>query len=256
MRVDDFMEKKSSLREWVILGLVLWSFTACSAETESPGQGTCALKCSTPKAAASNFTVRLLNDVSSMESKCLFPDAQTPSAPQNGPVQLRFLVVETVQPFSTVLGTTAGGAAAGGGAAGGGAAGGGAAGGGAAGGGAAGGGAAGGGAAGGGAAGGEVGGALQAEVPKAGIGFEPFVYGQVAVEKSVQGYNPTDKSVTPFKYAGVVTPPTEWCTDTCGVATVEVWPLCIRGSSNSVKAGIFMEGVSKIPSVTIVTDGN
>ena len=250
------MLKKSSLGQWVIVSLVLWIFAGCSADTESPGQGTCTLKCSTPKAAASNFSVRLLNDVSSMQSRCLFPDAQTPTAPQNGPVQLRFLVVETVEPFSTVLGTgAAGGGAAGGGAAGGGAAGGGAAGGGAAGGGAAGGGAAGGGAAGGGAVGGGVGRPLQAEVPKAGIGFEPFVYGQVAVEKSVQGYNPTDKSVTPFKYAGVVTPSNEWCTDTCGVATVEVWPLCVRGASNSVKAGIFMEGVSNIPSVTIITEG-
>jgi hypothetical protein len=91
------------------------------------------------------------------------------------------------------------------------------------------------------------------EVPKAGIGFEPFVYGQVAVEKSGQGYNPTDKSVTPFKFAGVVTPSTEWCTDSCGVATVEIWPLCIRGVSNTVRAGIFVEGAKNLPSVSIVT---
>jgi len=203
------MSEKALHQALVILGTVMWTVvSACSADTEAPGQGTCSLKCSTPKAAASNFTVRLLNNVSAIDSKCLFSDGQAATAPQNGPVQLRFQVVETVEPFSTVLGSSNPSGASG---------------------------------------------ALLKEVPRAGIGFEPFVYGQAAVEKSAQGYNPADKSVTPFKYAGVVTPASEWCTDTCGVATVEVWPLCIKGTSNSVKVGIFMQGVPSIPTVDIVT---
>jgi hypothetical protein len=31
---------------------------------------------------------------------------------------------------------------------------------------------------------------------------------------------------TPSQYAGIATPKSEWCTDECGVLTIQVWPQC------------------------------
>ena len=214
--------EKFLLSSGSMIFILLWG---CSAQTESPGSGSCSLKCESPKAGASNFGIKLLTDVAAISSQCIFSDAQRPTEPLNGPVQLRYLVYEKLGAFSQLpeaASPSGGGSTAGGGA--------------------------------------STGGASGASstidiVPRGGIGFEPFVLGQAAVEKSGQGYNPSDKSVTPFKYQGVVTPSAEWCTDTCGVATVEIWPLCIRGKTNDIKAGIFLEGMSGIPSVTISTVG-
>jgi hypothetical protein len=81
-------------------------------------------------------------------------------------------------------------------------------------------------------------------VPRANIGFDPVVVGM----RSEQDTNPenatvtTDASgvvtVTPYKFAGVVTPKSEWCTDSCGVASVEVWPVCVGGVTNTVSISI------------------
>lgn len=96
--------------------------------------------------------------------------------------------------------------------------------------------------------------AFSGDVPRASLGFEPFTMGQSAVDNTTEEFK-RDGKVQPFKFAGVVTPSSEWCTDSCGVATIEVWPLCIRGKSNTMKVGLFMEGVSGIPSITVTTDG-
>ena len=220
------MFEKFLLSSGGIILILLWG---CSAQTESPGAGSCSLKCESPKAGAANFGIKLLTDVATISSQCIFSDAQRPTEPLNGPVQLRYLIYEKIGAFNQLPEPTGGGAA------------------------------------GPGTGTGTAGGATTTAasgvssnidiVPRGGIGFEPFVLGQAAVEKSAQGYNAADKSVTPFKYQGVVTPSAEWCTDTCGVATVEVWPLCIRGRTNDIKAGIFAEGMSGIPSVTISTVG-
>jgi hypothetical protein len=68
-----------------------------------------------------------------------------------------------------------------------------------------------------------------------GVIFEPVITGLMAAGKtSPENATIEGAVVTPFKYAGIVTPKSEWCTDSCGVARVEIWPTCVGGSSSPV----------------------
>jgi len=63
-----------------------------------------------------------------------------------------------------------------------------------------------------------------------GLSFEPIISGIMAgARTSPENATVTGDIVSPFKYAGIVTPKSEWCTDTCGIATIEVWPSCVGG---------------------------
>ena len=88
---------------------------------------------------------------------------------------------------------------------------------------------------------------LRSRLPKAGIAFEPVLSrGAVAAEKTNEEHQNGDDTISPFKYAGIVTPKAEWCTDSCGVATFEVWPLCFQGSDNTVSFSI-ISGAMNVP---------
>lgn len=54
--------------------------------------------------------------------------------------------------------------------------------------------------------------------PVSGIGFEALVASGFLGQQ-----NPDDPR---FKYKGILTPKDEWCTDTCGVGTIDILPLC------------------------------
>lgn len=82
------------------------------------------------------------------------------------------------------------------------------------------------------------------EMPRAGATFEPSVSGSVDSEKT-DVENVTESSDengnvtrTPYRYFGIVTPKSQWCTDTCGVGTVEVWPMCIKGKENAILVNV------------------
>ena len=92
-------------------------------------------------------------------------------------------------------------------------------------------------------------------VPVSGIGFEPVVYGSMAVEKTNEEHRPGGgNEVTPFKYAGIVTPKAEWCSDSCGVITYEVWPNCAQGKSNKITAGVAAGAASIEETIEITVD--
>lgn len=86
--------------------------------------------------------------------------------------------------------------------------------------------------------------------PLAGIAFEPIMLRGLMAGDRTSTENATvdaNGQVSPYKYAGIVTPKSEWCTDTCGVATIEVWPICIADSSNSIQMVIHSGGLYADP---------
>jgi hypothetical protein len=72
--------------------------------------------------------------------------------------------------------------------------------------------------------------------PVAGVTFEPIITSGLLSGKETSTENGTfdGTTFTPYDHAGIVTPSSEWCTDSCGVATVRVWPECIAGSENII----------------------
>ena len=92
-------------------------------------------------------------------------------------------------------------------------------------------------------------------IPASGIGFEPVVYGSMALDKTVADFKGSDGNVNPAKYGGIVTPPSEWCSDSCGVMTFDVWPNCVKGGQN-VTTSVLSGGVSKDVPNTIVNLSN
>jgi len=91
-------------------------------------------------------------------------------------------------------------------------------------------------------------------IPAAGIGFEPVIYGSMALDKTVADFKGSDGNVNPAKYGGIVTPPSEWCSDSCGVMTFEVWPNCVKGGQK-VTTSVLSGSVSQ-PESTEVTLSN
>ena len=72
----------------------------------------------------------------------------------------------------------------------------------------------------------------EAIIPISGISFEPTV-----ISGSTTSNNPDDSSA---KYRGILTPQSEWCTDSCGVGAVDVLPECrtnLHDITVNVKAG-------------------
>jgi hypothetical protein len=77
--------------------------------------------------------------------------------------------------------------------------------------------------------------------PIRGVAFEPIIVGGLLSADRSDPENITrdaNNLLTPYKYVGIVTPKAEWCTDSCGVGVVEIWPLCVRGKTNTVTMAI------------------
>ena len=69
------------------------------------------------------------------------------------------------------------------------------------------------------------------------ISIQPVVAGALdptASEKAGNVTKQADGTYTPTKYIGIATPKEEWCTDSCGVFSVEVVPVCIGGGGGAV----------------------
>lgn len=94
-------------------------------------------------------------------------------------------------------------------------------------------------------------------VPRAGIGFEPMVFGAMATEKTNPELYDGEK-VSSGKFDGVVTPRGEWCSDSCGVMTYEFWPTCLEGKENPITATIVAAGakVRKSFKFTLTNDSD
>ncbi len=80
--------------------------------------------------------------------------------------------------------------------------------------------------------------------PRPGITFEPVVNGILDPDRSsaenvslVETEKDDGTKTTeyfPSRYIGIVTPKSQWCTDSCGVGNIEVWPMCVQGIENQI----------------------
>jgi hypothetical protein len=89
-------------------------------------------------------------------------------------------------------------------------------------------------------------------LPVNNVSVQPIVLGPV------YGYGTNDENatverdeaskqatkVTPYKFAGVVTPKSQWCSDSCGVITMEVHFQCLSGASADAAVAIQSGSVS------------
>ena len=74
-------------------------------------------------------------------------------------------------------------------------------------------------------------------VPRRAISIQPVVLGQMdaaASEKAGNIVKLPDGTYEPTRYIGIATPKEEWCTDSCGVFSVEVTPVCASGVTNTI----------------------
>jgi hypothetical protein len=78
--------------------------------------------------------------------------------------------------------------------------------------------------------------------PVSGVSFHPLM---------LQGlgggdYNGENRD----RFKGVLTSPDDWCTDSCGVGSVEIKPQC-KKTVNEVKLGIFSGALSELITITV-----
>jgi hypothetical protein len=195
---------------------------SCSAETDPDQPGTCNLSCKSPKVGGVNYTIAPLA-TAGIEYTCTGNKGEVREF--GGPVQIRYRVYEERTPFPPLKAQSVGEAGpadaqadpqAG--------------------------------------QGGQGTAPVEeaVQIPRGGIGFEPWIFGSASGNRT----NPEHvdgQTITPYKFAGVVTPKEEWCSDSCGVMTYEVWPLCFVGYEVGLTAGIASGGtpVSDFLSITI-----
>ncbi|SME93289.1 hypothetical protein [Pseudobacteriovorax antillogorgiicola] len=93
-------------------------------------------------------------------------------------------------------------------------------------------------------------------LPKPSVSIEPIVNGLMS-EEAIHNPNVVidGDTFTPARYKGIITPSSNWCTDACGVATIEVFPLCPpAGETSTVNVQIHSGALFSEPaSVTIQT---
>lgn len=208
---------------------------ACAAQPENPSAGACSLSCSNPRVGGAEFAVVPLvsSGDESVTMFCTSDFSKGGVGPTNGPVTVRYKVVETIPPFGAATAPAASSSGSGG---------------------AAGGGASSGSASGSGSGSGSTatlpipGSTLLNSRPVGGVGFTPWVYGLTATEKTADEFKLPQKTadgrtqVSSFQYSGIITPSAEWCSDSCGVITYEFYPECISGKQNVIKAGVMVHG--------------
>ncbi len=191
----------------------------CSADPESDSLGSCSLSCSGARVGSADFTVRPLFQETSIDIACVadFVAAKSRLVPLNGPVLVKYQVVSNTSIF-TGGGIPGKGSGSGSGA--------------------------------------TLTEAETREIPRSGIGFEPYVAGILDIGKTNPEHLNKNGTVTPFKFGGIVTPSTEWCSDSCGVITYEVWPDCVEGVTNKVVAGVIVGGAKPPPSYKITVSNS
>lgn len=204
------------MNNWLrlILPFLMGLVSACAADTEADAPGSCSLSCSQPKVGASNYKIELNGiTVSQIFCNADFATAGRDILPANGPIAVRFQIYEVVTNNLPGSGATPAASSSGE------------------------------------ASGSAGGGPILDKVPKGGIGFEPILYGGLAVEQTNPEHKVNDTTASPFKFAGVVTPKSEWCSDTCGNISYEFWPYCQKESVNNVSASVLVEGARTESSV-------
>ncbi|MBM4252075.1 MAG: hypothetical protein FJ146_08900 [Deltaproteobacteria bacterium] len=205
----------SSLRRHGLLFVSLVNLVACSAKPENAPSGSCSLSCSGARVAAAEFQLEALTPPA-FTLAC-----KNPGDPLTAPLTIRYRVSQRpTTNFNQKRGENADAAAGG--------------------------------------AGGAA--TIPTEpqvnavptVPVGAVGFDPIVYGDMAFSKTAGEFKNANNEVNPVRYAGVVTPPSEWCSDSCGIMTYEIWPNCAEGSvTTGVQAGAVKSGGFVTISITV-----
>ena len=94
-------------------------------------------------------------------------------------------------------------------------------------------------------------------MPVPSISFNPLINGALVASRS-NGENVTKYAAGdalpdgtthdtpmyyPYQYVGIVTPKSNWCSDSCGVISIEVWPYCpVAGASNNLSVQVATGG--------------
>ena len=77
--------------------------------------------------------------------------------------------------------------------------------------------------------------------PVSAVGFEPIIL-RGSMDTSSQ-----DPNIDP-RYAGIQTPEDEWCTDSCGVGSINLTPQCL--DNNTISVLIRTGSVAKVMTIT------
>jgi hypothetical protein len=186
----------------VTLLMAVTAFYGCSAQPE--GDGKPSLSCGKPAMPDSNFVIERLHSTTASTLSCGAFRGDLP-----GPELVQFRIYEIIQPGGN-LPRSGGGDE-------------------------------------------EGGEGLQGEVvrvPKSGIAFYPYLGSHLvgsAARTSVEfqvdpsqckpGEDSPNCVISPYQYLGVVTPSSEWCSDSTGIMSYEFWMSC-NGASSSFGASV------------------
>ena len=228
------VKSNASTHGTFIIALVVTNvLSGCAAEPENPGAGSCSLNCAKPRVGGAEFLVQPLVP-SGFESFNVFCSADFAGQkksilPTNGPVQVKFQVLEQLPPFGTTVGAAGSSSSSGGSSSGGSSSS-------------------------SSSSAGTItpyGTPLANTRPVSGVGFEPWIFGLVAAEMTAPEFQTSKTAdgkaqVSSFKYSSVVTPSAEWCSDSCGVMTYEFYPECISGKTNPIQAGVAVQGATNL----------
>lgn len=98
-------------------------------------------------------------------------------------------------------------------------------------------------------------------LPKPSVSIDPIVNGLMSSEAI---HNPNvvldqaSNAYSPARYQGIITPQSNWCSDSCGVVTMEVYPICPpAGETSTVDVQIHTGSLfSESASVVVQTQDN
>ncbi len=204
--------KKHLLSSIFVAGLIILS--GCSAQPE--GDGKPSLSCGKPAFPDSTFVIERLHNTASTALTCGTLRGDLP-----GPNLVQFRVYEVIQPGGNLPGGTGGEEE-----------------------------------------GGEGGEGLQAgvvRVPKSGVAFYPHLSSHLVgsaartaseFQQDASQCDPNGDStkcvISPYQYLGIVTPSSEWCSDSTGIMSYEFWMSC-NGASSTFEATV-VSGAIKVDS--------
>ncbi len=205
-----FKSKKYVLSSVLVAGV--FALYGCSAQPE--GDGKPALSCGKPVMPDVNFVIERLHNGADSTLTCGSFRGDLP-----GPELIQFRIYELVQPGGNLPGSTGSSDDSGGSGGGEGS-----------------------------ASGLQSGQAIK--VPKAGIAFYPFLGSHLvgsavrtAAEfqqdpsQCVAGQESPNCVISPYQYLGIVTPSSEWCSDSTGVMSYEFWMSC-NGAAAEFEASV------------------
>lgn len=92
------------------------------------------------------------------------------------------------------------------------------------------------------------------QIPIPSVSIEPIISGIMDNDATNSDLRDGEGAAA-FRYAGVVTRSSEWCSDACGVISLEVQPLCVANATNQVSVQVHSGGAFSDPAKLAVRHG-